>query len=110
MKDPLLTEIEQLHSGVCNALADVTRIRILYLLFQGPLNVTDLTEQLDLTQPTVSRHLRVLRERDLVTTKRDGTKVIYGLADERIIQALDLLRGISRDVNARRASAHKQDG
>lgn len=106
MEERLEKEIEQLHTGVCSALADTTRIRILYLLSQGPLNVTDLSDHLDLPQPTTSRHLRILRDRDLVTTERDGTSVIYELADGRMIEALDLLREIIRDVHESRAAIH----
>ena len=49
---------------------------------------------LDVPQPTVSRHLRILRERGLVSTERQGTSVYYTLADQRVIDALDLLRAI----------------
>lgn len=106
MEEQLEREITQLHGGVCSALADPTRIRILYLLSEGSLNVTDISERLDIPQPTTSRHLKVLRERDLVTTERDGTSVIYDLCDRRMIEALDLLRSVVRDVNERRAAAH----
>jgi DNA-binding transcriptional ArsR family regulator len=106
MNDPLEAEIQQLHEGVCSALADPTRIQILYLLSHGPSNVTDLAEQLSVPQSTASRHLRVLRERDLVTTERDGTSVIYDLCDKRMIDALDLMREIMRDVAERRATIH----
>ena len=67
---------------------------ILYLLAEGPQNVGDIAEALDSPQSTVSRHLKVLRDRGLVTTERDGSTVVYSLADRRIIQALDLMRAM----------------
>jgi ArsR family transcriptional regulator len=45
-------------------------------------------------QPTVSRHLKVLRERRLVRSERDGGSVRYSLADERVIEALDIMRAV----------------
>lgn len=87
-------EVELLHNRVCSALSDPTRICILYLLADGSRFVNEIAEMLDAPQPTVSRHLRVLRERGLVHTERQGTAVCYSLADPRIIQALDLMRGI----------------
>jgi DNA-binding transcriptional ArsR family regulator len=87
-------EINELHAGICGALADPNRILILYLLSNKPLNVNMLVEKLDLTQPTVSRHLKVLRESRLVTARRDGQSVFYELVDFRVIQALDLLRTV----------------
>jgi len=102
MNKRLEQEISQLHSGVCSALADPTRVRILYFLSEQSCNVTDLSEALGVPQPTTSRHLKVLRERDLVDTERVGTSVIYTLRDLRLIEALDLLRAVVREVNQRR--------
>jgi DNA-binding transcriptional ArsR family regulator len=45
----------------------------------------------------------VLRERGMVTSKRQGTIIEYALADERLIQALDLLRAVMRDGLTKRA-------
>ena len=93
----LTKEINQLHADLCSALADQTRLLILYLLAQGPLNVTELTNELNLAQPSVSRHLKNLRTRGLVLSNRQGTTIQYELADTRIIEALDLLRAVLRD-------------
>ena len=95
MFDPKLEqEIRLLHSRVCYALADPTRIMILYILAEGPKCVSELVEGLDLPQSTISRHLRVLRERGLANTERKGTAVYYALADRRVIEALDRLRSV----------------
>ena len=95
MISPTLTqEITALHAGICSALADPRRILILYALNDKPSNVSDIAEALGISQPTASRHLNLLRERGLVTAKREGQSVVNTLADERIIQALDLLRQV----------------
>ena len=87
-------EVELLHHRVCYALSDPTRICILYVLSEGGRFVHEIAELLDIPQPTISRHLRVLRERELVHTERQGTAVCYSLADDRIVRALDLMREI----------------
>jgi len=87
-------EVNLLHASICQALADPKRILILYALSEGPRTVTELTEALDVPQPTVSRHLKVLRERHLVSTEREGTSVRYSLADVRVIEALDTMRAV----------------
>jgi ArsR family transcriptional regulator len=87
-------EVELLHNRVCYALSDPTRICILYVLSEQGRFVNEIAELLNTPQPTVSRHLRVLRERELVHTERQGTAVCYSLADRRIIQALNLMREI----------------
>ena len=104
MDERLEQEIVELHGGICSALADPKRIMILYTLADGPRNVTELSEELGLPQPTTSRHLKVLRERDMVNTERAGASVIYTLADTKLIQALDLLRDVLRGIYTRRAS------
>jgi ArsR family transcriptional regulator len=100
----LKQEIIQLEANFCAALSDPTRIFILYALNEKPLNVTELTNELGIPQPTTSRHLKVLRERGLVYTERQGTVIIYHLADQRVIQALDLLRSAMRDKLTQQAS------
>ena len=90
----LKQQVELLHRRVCPALGDPKRLLMLYALAEGPLCVNELAEGLDLSQPTVSRHLRVLRERGLVNTERSGTTIYYNLTDRRLIQAVDLLRGV----------------
>ena len=100
----LKQEISQLEADFCFALSDPTRILLLYALNDSALNVTDLTNELGVTQPTASRHLKVLRDRGLVHTTRQGTTITYYLSDKRLIQALDLLRSVMRDSLNQRAS------
>jgi ArsR family transcriptional regulator len=103
MNSNLETEITQLHAEICAGLADPNRIMILYALSQSPRNVTELCNELNMPQPLVSRHLKVLRERGMVTSKRQGTIIQYFLADDRLVQALDLLRAVMRDGLTKRA-------
>jgi DNA-binding transcriptional ArsR family regulator len=100
----LVQEVSLLHADLCSALSDATRLLLLYTLASRPCNVTELTQELNLSQPMVSRHLKVLRDRGLVLATRQGTNVQYELADHRIIDVLDLLRAILRDGIQRRAS------
>jgi DNA-binding transcriptional ArsR family regulator len=97
LSDALIQEITELHANFCSALADSTRLILLYTLAEQPCNVTELTRALNLPQPTISRHLKILRERGLVTANRQGNSVQYTLADGRVIQALDTLRAIMRE-------------
>ncbi len=96
------TEILQLHAEICAGLADPKRIMLLYELAAGPHNVTELAAALEMPQPLVSRHLKVLRERGMVVAERVGPAVRYHLADPRLIQALDLLREALREILTKR--------
>ncbi len=99
----LQQEISQLEADFCFALSDPTRLLMLYTLADQPHNVTELSRELDIIQPTASRHLKILRDRGLVIAERQGTTVTYRLADRRLIDALDLLRTVMRDRLAYRA-------
>jgi ArsR family transcriptional regulator len=101
---PLRQEVTQLHADVCSALADPSRILILYALAERPYTVNDLAVSLGLPQPTTSRHLKVLRDRNLVEAVRQGMNVEYRLLDHRLVEALDLLRGVMRDRISHRAN------
>jgi len=103
MNKVLENEVNQLHAEICAGLADPNRIMILYTLSQSPRNVTELSNELDMPQPMVSRHLKILRERGMVTSERSGVVVTYSLGDERLIHALDLLRATMRDILVKRA-------
>ena len=99
----LKDEIYQLHAQLCNGLADPIRILILYSLSDTPHHVNELADKTEIPQPTISRHLKILRERGLVASERDGQYVQYSLADQRVIDALDLLRAVMADNFKKRA-------
>jgi ArsR family transcriptional regulator len=87
-------EIDMLHNRICQALAAPTRILILYRLKEKPLCVNELVDLMQLPQSTISRHLGMLKEKNLVKTKRDGSAIYYELAEPRIIEVLDIMREI----------------
>lgn len=94
MQKQLREEIARLHAQICSGLAEPNRILLLYTLEEGPHSVGELAEELELPQPTVSRHLNILKERGMVCAERERQQIVYSLADERVIQALDLLRAV----------------
>jgi DNA-binding transcriptional ArsR family regulator len=100
-----MDELELLHANICQALGDPKRIQILYALHQEPCNVSALAEKLQTPQPSISRHLAVLRERGLVKTERHGNMIVYSVSDTRIIDVLDVMRQLLRDLIAKRAKA-----
>lgn len=104
MSIPAFEELQLLHSNICQAVGDPKRIQILYALHKEPCYVTGIAELLDLPQPTVSRHLALLKQRGLVKSERDGASMVYSLTDTRIIEVLDTMRQILRDVLAQQTS------
>jgi ArsR family transcriptional regulator len=97
-------EVTELHADICAALADPRRILMIYALAEMSLNVSDLANQVGISQPAASRHLKTMRERGIVHPVRNGASVEYRLTDMRLIEALDLLRSVLRDRINHRAS------
>ena len=65
--------------AVFKALADPTRREILQLLRAGPMSSGEIAENFPSAWATISRHLAVLRDAELVTTERDGSSIVYEL-------------------------------
>ena len=68
--------------NMLRAAADGARLRMLALCADGELTVTEITDILGMTQPAVSRHLKILTEAGLLTRFREGAWVFHRLADE----------------------------
>ena len=65
------------YRNAIDALGDPTRRAIFERLRSGPLAVVDIADELPVSRPAVSQHLRVLREAGLVTERREGTRRLY---------------------------------
>ena len=63
---------------------DSTRIKILYDLFRGEKNVSEICSDLEMNQSAISHQLKLLKSAKLVVSRRSGKQMIYSLADEHI--------------------------
>jgi DNA-binding transcriptional ArsR family regulator len=70
----------------CKALADDTRQQILVLLQDGEKNVGDIVAAFDLSQPSISHHLGILKQLKLVTSRKEGKLVYYDLNRDNIVE------------------------
>lgn len=72
-------------------LANEDRLLLMCQLSQQEMCVSELEEALDIRQPTLSQQLGVLRNEGVVATRRDGKRVYYRVADERLLAMLELM-------------------
>ena len=77
-------------SDLFRIFADTTRIKILYALTAGELNVSELAEAVGMSQSAVSHHLRTLKQARLVKFTRSGKSIRYSLCDEHVTNILDM--------------------
>jgi ArsR family transcriptional regulator len=94
--EPMSSDQAERIAGLMKALSDPIRLRLMSLIAAtDEICVCDLTAPFDVSQPTISHHLKVLRAAELVGCERRGTWVFYWVERE----ALDALGGLfSRDL------------
>ncbi|HLN90173.1 MAG TPA: metalloregulator ArsR/SmtB family transcription factor [Candidatus Binatia bacterium] len=86
--------IFQLHAEICKTFSNPTRLEIISKLRNGKKSVNQIATLTGVRQATISQHLAVLRQRGVVSTKRDGINVLYEVANPKITQACDLMREV----------------
>ncbi len=94
VREPLTAEAATELAGVFKALSDPVRLRLLSAIASrdgGEACVCDLSAGIDLTQPTISHHLKVLREAGLLSSERRGTWVYYRVEPAALAQLSRLL-------------------
>ena len=85
----------QRYAAVGRALADPKRLCVLESLAAGELSVSDLSTKVGCQVPNMSQHLAVLRSAGLVQSRRDGSTVLYRLADVRVLEAYRLIQSLA---------------
>ncbi len=94
---PVSAEVDRdRYAAIGRALADPKRLCVLESLAIGELSVSDLSNRVGCQVPNMSQHLAVLRNVGLVTSRRDGTTILYRLADPRVLEAYRLIQDIAR--------------
>ena len=86
--------LRQFKAEFFKALGHPLRIQILELLRDGPLGATQIQEATGAPVSSVSQQLAVLRNRNIVTTERRGTTILYAVADPELFELLDVARRI----------------
>ncbi len=78
-------------TALLRALANEDRLLLLCQMTQGERSVGELEAELDIRQPTLSQQLGVLRAEGLVTTRREGKRIYYTVADQKVLTLLGTL-------------------
>lgn len=106
----MTVEALELVAARFRVLGEPTRLRLLQSLVAGERSVSDLAEQLDTTQPNVSKHLRVMQDAGLVARRQEKNTAFYSVADDSVFELCDIvcrrlalrLGDQARQVSARR--------
>ncbi|MHB1152240.1 MAG: ArsR/SmtB family transcription factor [Eubacteriales bacterium] len=85
-------ELYQIHADFCKFMANPKRIEILFLLGDKDMCVDEIATAMTVKVPNISQHLAVMRDKGVVTVKRDGTKMYYSIANPKTLQACIIMR------------------
>lgn len=94
MKEKVDPKVFQLHAEICKTLSNSTRLMILNSLRDGEKSVSELAESIGVRQANISQHLAVLRQREIVTPRKQGANIYYSVANPKIINACDIIREV----------------
>lgn len=90
----------EMQAQLCQSLGHTVRLRIIHALKAGPKSVSEIATAVEASQPTISRHLSVLRSTGLLTSQRKGIEVIYEIANPKIVEVCEMMRSILAEREA----------
>ena len=86
--------IFDIQAEFCKAMGNATRLQIMHILRERPMTVSEIMQEINQNQSTVSRQLSILRSVGVVAGYRHGNEMIYQLANEKISEVCDLVRTV----------------
>jgi DNA-binding transcriptional ArsR family regulator len=99
---PLLDEELSRAAYLSKCLSDQNRLRILLFLNNGRKSVSQIVEELHLSQPLVSHHLKELKRFLLVRIERSGPFIYYEMTDKKVIEIVNAMAGLAKTLLANR--------
>jgi ArsR family transcriptional regulator len=87
-------KLSEIHADICKTLGNAKRIEILNALNDRELTVSELADILDISPANVSQHLAVMRQKGILTTRREGVNIYYKVSNPKVNQACNLMREV----------------
>src|SRR4030066_2080076 len=86
--------IYEIQAEISKTMAHPLRLAILHCLKNGEKTVNELTETIGASQSNISQHLALMRQRQIVKTRKAGSNIYYRVANPKISQACDMVREV----------------
>ena len=83
-----------MHADFCKFMGNSKRIEILFLLDGKEMSVEKIADKMNIRVSNLSQHLSIMRERGVVTARRDGTRIFYKISNSKIIKACLIMRDV----------------
>ena len=96
-----MTEIFHLQAHYCTCFSNEKRLQILYLLKEGEKSVGEIAETMGLTQQNVSQHLRIMKDRGVLRSRKSGQTVYYRISNMKFIRGCEMIQEALREELAK---------
>jgi ArsR family transcriptional regulator, virulence genes transcriptional regulator len=100
-------QLWEMQAEICQTLANPKRLHILHLLREDELSVGSIVKAMGITKANLSQHLSIMRQKGILTARREGTTVYYRLAIPYITEACGIMRKVLREVLSARGQVHR---
>lgn len=81
-------------SMAMKAIAHPLRLKVLCVLGEGELSVQEIVDNVGTTQSNISQHLAILRDKGVLTTRKDANRVYYRIGDMRTLKLVGMMRDV----------------
>ena len=87
-------KIFEIHADICKTLGNAKRIEILNALNDRELTVSDIVDILGVSSANVSQHLAIMKNKGILTSRREGNNIYYKVSNDKVIMACNLMREV----------------
>ena len=102
-------EVYELHANICSVFSNPKRLEIIDILRDGEKSVSEIMKRTKISKTNLSQHLSLMRDRGIVTSRREGQNIYYSISNKKIIQAYDLMLEVLRELTRKKASQLKEE-
>jgi len=102
-------EVYELHANICSVFSNPKRLEIIDILRDGEKSVSEIMKRTKISKTNLSQHLSLMRDRGIVTNRREGQNFYYSISNTKIIQAYDLMLEVLRELTRKKASQLKEE-
>ena len=91
-------EVFELQASICQTMANAKRLEIISILGERELAVSDLAHKMEVKISNLSQHLSIMKNKGILTSRRDGVHIYYRIANTKVIKACCLMKEVMTEL------------
>lgn len=91
-------EVFELQASICQTMANAKRLEIISILGERELAVSDLADKMEVKISNLSQHLSIMKNKGILTSRRDGVHIYYRIANPKVIKACCLMKEVMTEL------------